>query len=195
MPVIVLRQCFSGTLVRQLPTATLPLVDLDLTWQIFVPSAAAPIGAPRTRPHSNMHTLSYVSSFSSKTIPHPLQTSQNSQPRDPFYGHEKTARICACFITHWFALPENPPSSGTSISPIHCKLPFFIAYTLQPHKIHSAVTYAALVFFQWLKARFPTARGSSGHRLTISAFMIASKSAMTPILGQLLLRQRSPHGR
>ena len=119
--------------------------------------------------------LSYVSPFSSKAIPHPLQTPQNSQPRDPFYGHEKTARICARFITHLFTCPENPPSSGTSVSPIHGKLPFFIAYALHRTKLHSAVTSAALVLLQRLKARFPTARGSSGHRLFISAFMIASK--------------------
>jgi hypothetical protein len=37
------------------------------------------------------------------------------------------------------------------------------------------VTFASLVLLQRLKARFPTARGSSGHRLFISAFMIASK--------------------
>ena len=37
------------------------------------------------------------------------------------------------------------------------------------------MTFAALYLLQRLKARFPAARGSSGHRLFISAFMIASK--------------------
>ncbi|KAF8121247.1 hypothetical protein EV363DRAFT_1568827, partial [Boletus edulis] len=37
-----------------------------------------------------------------------------------------------------------------------------------------SVTFAALVLLQRLKARFPTAWGSSGHRLFISAFMLAS---------------------
>lgn len=35
--------------------------------------------------------------------------------------------------------------------------------------------FAALILLQRLKARFPSARGSSGHRLFISAFMISSK--------------------
>jgi hypothetical protein len=35
--------------------------------------------------------------------------------------------------------------------------------------------FASLVLLQRLEARFPTARGSSGHRLFILAFMIASK--------------------
>jgi hypothetical protein len=54
-------------------------------------------------------------------------------------------------------------------------LPYFIAYALHRTKLHSSVTFASLVLLQRLKARFPTARGSSGHRLFISAFMIASK--------------------
>jgi len=37
------------------------------------------------------------------------------------------------------------------------------------------VTFCALFLLSRLKGRFPAARGSSGHRLFISAFMIASK--------------------
>jgi hypothetical protein len=37
------------------------------------------------------------------------------------------------------------------------------------------VTFASLYLLQRLKQRFPAARGSSGHRLVLSAFMIASK--------------------
>ena len=55
------------------------------------------------------------------------------------------------------------------------KLPYLVVYALHRTKLHSSVTFAALVLLQRLKARFPTARGSSGHRLFISAFMIASK--------------------
>ncbi|KAG1869335.1 hypothetical protein DFJ58DRAFT_631955, partial [Suillus subalutaceus] len=36
-------------------------------------------------------------------------------------------------------------------------------------------TFAALILLQRLKARFPIAWGSSGHRLFMSAFMLASK--------------------
>jgi hypothetical protein len=68
-------------------------------------------------------------------------------------------------------LSRIPPSSTHS----QAKLPFFIAYALHRTKLHQAVTFGALVLLQRLKARFPTARGSSGHRWFISAFMIASK--------------------
>ena len=42
-------------------------------------------------------------------------------------------------------------------------------------KLHSSITFAALVLFQCLKAHFPMAHRLSGHRLFISAFIIASK--------------------
>ncbi|KAJ3724412.1 hypothetical protein C8R42DRAFT_763670 [Lentinula raphanica] len=94
-----------------------------------------------------------------------------SHVRDPFYGYEYIARLCARFITHLFACPEYPPTSTQS----QAKLPHFIAYAFHRTKLHESVTFAALALLQRLKARFPTARGSSGHRLFISAFMIASK--------------------
>ncbi|CAK5281666.1 unnamed protein product [Mycena citricolor] len=94
-----------------------------------------------------------------------------SSKSDPFYGYEYIASLSARFITHLFACPPFPPQSSHS----QAKLPYFIAYALHRTKLHAAVTYAALVLLQRLKARFPTARGSSGHRLFISAFMIASK--------------------
>ena len=90
---------------------------------------------------------------------------------DPYYSHKNTAHLCARSITHLFACPEYPPTSSGS----NTKLLYFIAYALHRTKHHSLVTFAALILLQWLKARFPTACGSSGHRLFISAFMIASK--------------------
>jgi hypothetical protein len=41
--------------------------------------------------------------------------------------------------------------------------------------LHSSVTFCALYLLSHLKHHFPAARGSSGHRLYISVFMIASK--------------------
>jgi len=94
-----------------------------------------------------------------------------SSKADPFHGQETLARLAARFITHLFACPDYPPSSGHT----HAKLPYFIGYALHRTKLHPAVTFAALVLLQRLKARFPSARGSSGHRLFISAYMISSK--------------------
>ncbi|TBU52935.1 hypothetical protein BD310DRAFT_187570 [Dichomitus squalens] len=94
---------------------------------------------------------------------------------DPYYGHEETAKLCARFVTHLFACPDLPPLS-TAVPPAPSPpLANFIAYALHRTRLHSSVTFAALYLLQRLKARFPAARGSSGHRLFISAFMIASK--------------------
>ncbi|KAJ7076819.1 hypothetical protein B0H15DRAFT_571811 [Mycena belliarum] len=101
----------------------------------------------------------------------PPSSQPQSTKTDPYYGYETIAQLSARFITHLFACPPFPPQSTHS----QAKLPYFIAYALHRTKLHPAVTYAALVLLQRLKARFPTARGSSGHRLFISAFMIASK--------------------
>ncbi|KAF9529701.1 hypothetical protein CPB83DRAFT_852012 [Crepidotus variabilis] len=79
--------------------------------------------------------------------------------------------MAARFITHLFGCPDYPPTSTHS----QARLPYFVAYALHRTKLHPAVTFAALVLLQRLKARFPSARGSSGHRLFISAYMISSK--------------------
>ncbi|KAF8342930.1 uncharacterized protein EI90DRAFT_2903207, partial [Cantharellus anzutake] len=98
---------------------------------------------------------------------------------DPFYGHEDTAKMSAAFISHLFACPDLPPPSNAVTStgaPIPSpKLANFVAYALHRTRLPSSVTFASLFLLQRLKARFPAARGSSGHRLFISAFMIASK--------------------
>ena len=74
-----------------------------------------------------------------------------------------------------FACPDLPPLS-TAVPPAPSPpLANFIAYALHRTRLHASVTFAALYLLQRLKARFPAARGSSGHRLFISAFMIASK--------------------
>ncbi|KAF8593672.1 hypothetical protein BDV93DRAFT_566267 [Ceratobasidium sp. AG-I] len=54
--------------------------------------------------------------------------------------------------------------------PVH-----FVAYALHRTRLHAMVTSRALYLLLRLKHRFTAARGSSGHRLYISAFMIASK--------------------
>ena len=106
---------------------------------------------------------------------HPLRKPKNNTNRlvlindqgrnpDPYYGHENTARFCACFITHLFACPKYPPTSSGS----NTKLLNFIAYALHQTKLHSSVMFVALVLLQQLKARFLIARGSSGQCLFIS---------------------------
>jgi hypothetical protein len=101
----------------------------------------------------------------------PPSTQPTSSRQHPFYGHEQTSTLCARFITDLFACPQYPPSSSNST----VRLPHFIVHVLHRTKLHSSVTFAALVLFQRLKAHFPTARESSGHFLFVSAFILASE--------------------
>lgn len=94
---------------------------------------------------------------------------------DPYYGNEETAKVCARFVSHLFACPDLPPPSTANPPTPSPPLAMFIAYALHRTRLHASVTFAALYLLQRLKARFPAARGSSGHRLFISAFMLASK--------------------
>jgi len=85
--------------------------------------------------------------------------------------------MCARFITALFSCPDVPPlpASGATSSGSSPTLAAFIAYALHRTRLHQSVTFCALFLLSRLKGRFPAARGSSGHRLFISAFMIASK--------------------
>ncbi|KAI0282484.1 hypothetical protein BGY98DRAFT_954300 [Russula aff. rugulosa BPL654] len=94
---------------------------------------------------------------------------------DPYHGHEHSAKLCARFVSHLFACPDVPPPPAPPSTNPTPRLDHFIAYALHRTRLHSSVTFAALYLLQRLKARFPAAKGSSGHRLFISAFMLASK--------------------
>ncbi|KAI6009840.1 hypothetical protein EDC04DRAFT_3146157 [Pisolithus marmoratus] len=135
-------------------------------------SVLGPIPAAHPSPFRVVHNASHPRIAYPQGVP--STKPQSVQPiarQDEFYGHEQTSLLCTRFITHLFACPELPPSSSGS----KVKLQKFIAYALHRTKLHQSVTFAALVLLQRLKARFPTARGSSGHRLFVSAFMLASK--------------------
>lgn len=85
--------------------------------------------------------------------------------------------MCARFIGALFSCPNVPmfasgmPGGATSCPP----LAHFIAYAIHRTRLPEVVVFTALFLLARLKERFPAARGSSGHRLFISAFMIASK--------------------
>jgi hypothetical protein len=74
--------------------------------------------------------------------------------------------------------PELPPSTNltSSAQPVPSPmLAHFVAYALHRTRLVPCITFAALFLLQRLKNRFPAARGSSGHHLFISAFVVASK--------------------
>ncbi|RSH95826.1 hypothetical protein EHS25_000919 [Saitozyma podzolica] len=97
----------------------------------------------------------------------------SSRSSDPYYGHDGTSVLCARFITALFQCPHIPTDTKPCVPPP--PLAHFVAYALFRTRLPSIVTFAALLLLQRLKIRIPTVRGSSGHRLFISAFMIASK--------------------
>ncbi|KAG8985868.1 hypothetical protein FRB93_005594 [Tulasnella sp. JGI-2019a] len=114
----------------------------------------------------------------SNRAPSPKRSASSKQTKsDNYYGHEETAKMCARFITALFSCPDvpPPPPSGATPTGPSPTLAAFIAYALHRTRLSSSVTYCALFLLSRLKGRFPAARGSSGHRLFISAFMIASK--------------------
>ncbi|WVO22212.1 uncharacterized protein IAS62_003542 [Cryptococcus decagattii] len=119
-------------------------------------------------PVSSRKAVKASASASASSSRPPTRSSQ-----DPYYGHEETAVLAARFITHLFQCP-NVPAPSTPGAPTPA-LAHFVAYALHRTRLPSVVTFAALLLLQRLKRRYPAARGSSGHRLFISAFMIASK--------------------
>lgn len=74
-----------------------------------------------------------------------------------------------------FNCPNVPPTASVEPGAPLPTLAHFVAYALYRTRLPHFVTLTALLLLRRLKTRFPAARGSSGHRLFISAFMIASK--------------------
>ncbi|OCF36839.1 alternative cyclin Pcl12 [Kwoniella heveanensis CBS 569] len=133
-------------------------------------STAAAVPAYRATSASPSSSSSRKAAKSSATA---SATSSRSRSFDPFYGHEETAVMAARFITHLFQCPNIP--AATAPGAPTPTLAHFVAYALHRTRLPSIVTFAALLLLQRLKKRYPAARGSSGHRLFISAFMISSK--------------------
>ncbi|KAJ3537576.1 hypothetical protein NMY22_g5535 [Coprinellus aureogranulatus] len=105
-----------------------------------------------------------------------LQAPEEQQTRTieryPFYGNEPLARLCARFVTHLFASPPYPSSTTHP----RALLPHFIAYALHRTKLDPSIAFAALVILQRLKGLYSSEKRLSGHRLFITAYMVASKS-------------------
>jgi hypothetical protein len=86
--------------------------------------------------------------------------------------------MCGRFIGALFSCPNVPMFANTGMAGAATSCPplaHFIAYAIHRTRLPEVVVFTALFLLARLKERFPAARGSSGHRLFISAFMIASK--------------------
>jgi hypothetical protein len=140
--------------------------DLNISQRFSSSCLIPPSGEysfPVCRPFSLILPVSYPR-------PNPHRHSPRRVGRTPFTVTSRRpsyARVLSRTSLHALSTPS---SSNSTV-----KLPHFVAYALHRAKLHSSVTVAALVLLQQLKARFPNARGSSGHRLFVSAFMLASK--------------------
>ncbi|KAJ7730795.1 hypothetical protein B0H16DRAFT_1733644 [Mycena metata] len=90
---------------------------------------------------------------------------------DRYFGKKWIAHLSANFITHLFASNKFPSRN------IHRNtyLPIYIAYAIRCSSAGDEAVYAALILLHRLKGRYPEPRKSSGHKLFIAAFMVASK--------------------
>ena len=143
------------TLTSSLPRASPPC-----------PSSLLPIlFVPRPRP--------------SPLLPISLPPSTSSLPPSPSAilscaSHPPLPLLVPLPPSHCLLVPMPPSSCATFHYP-NPRLDHFIAYALHRTRLHPSVTFVALYLLQHLKARFPAAKGSSGQRLYISAFVLASK--------------------
>lgn len=133
-------------------------------------------------PHQQQPSSRYCGGTSSSNSNSSRSHKMVQEIHDPFYGHRAVSEMCESVITALFACPldstsssVNGPSSATSRPPP--RLAEFIGYALHRTRLPEEITFQALFLLRRLKSRFPAARGSSGHRLFISALMLASKSS------------------
>ncbi|KAL4400433.1 cyclin-dependent protein serine/threonine kinase regulator [Malassezia pachydermatis] len=129
-----------------------------------VSTAVVPSAAPPT-PHLESHCM---------TIP--KSTSDHALSDDRFHGHRLIAETAERFLMNLFACSQDSVSATIETKPEGTlRLSYFIAYALYRTRLPMTVMYSALCLLKRLKTRYPVARGSSGHRLFISAFMLSCK--------------------
>ncbi|KAF8990533.1 hypothetical protein BDQ17DRAFT_1371762 [Cyathus striatus] len=137
---------------------------------------AAPRQPSSTHSQSSMHSISHAKRTSRDTIPAtnqtPARSSDSSHLGPPFYGNEDFSRTCSRFITRAFSCSEYIPPKKTRTFP---SLPEFIAYVLRRTSMHYSVPIIALIYLDRLKLRFQDKTAKHGHRLFITAFILAAK--------------------
>ncbi|CAO1616665.1 unnamed protein product [Parajaminaea phylloscopi] len=143
-------------------------------------TAASHAVAATSRPASTASAAATSTRSSQHASPAPKKSTA-TESHDRFYGHRDVAELCERVILALFACPLDSASSSVGAAAPAGKpaprLSEFIAYALHRTRLPLAVTHQALFLLKRLKSRFPAARGSSGHRLFISALMLASKSS------------------
>jgi len=134
---------------------------------------------------SQGHVRSASSSGAVKMQSSSSSSRKHADMYDRFYGHREISELSESVISALFACPLDSTSSSVN-APVAIsnsqtrptpRLAEFIAYALHRTRLPDEITFQALFLLRRLKSRFPAARGSSGHRLFISALMLASKSS------------------
>ncbi|KAM0793488.1 hypothetical protein ACM66B_000929 [Microbotryomycetes sp. NB124-2] len=112
---------------------------------------------------------------------------------DRYFGFEDLAVLCEHVITALFSVGPQPAAVAASRTGIDTppqspkpgkeqvpNLGEFIAYALYRTRLPVAITHQALLLLARLKARYPSARGTSTspHRLFLSSLMLSSKISM-----------------
>ncbi|WFD21015.1 hypothetical protein MCAP1_003270 [Malassezia caprae] len=110
----------------------------------------------------------------------PKSASEHAVPEDRYYGHRIMSEVAERMLMDMFACSRDSMSASVETSSANAadtpRLSYFVAYALYRTKLPMAVMYTALLLLKRLKMRYPVARGSSGHRLFISAYMLACKT-------------------
>ena len=112
----------------------------------------------------------------------PMVSPRSSSERlagDRFYGHRMISEVIERYLMATFECSADSMAATQDArsvsSPEAPRLAHFVAYALYRTRLPMLITYYGLFLLKRLKIRYPVARGSSGHRLFFSAFMIASK--------------------
>src|ERR1700761_7344873 len=77
---------------------------------VNTPSSASPTSPCLSPPLSSSAAIPLTVNCPS-VLPQPQPVVRKQPPTDLYYGHEETAKICACFIRYVFNRPpgSNPP--------------------------------------------------------------------------------------
>ncbi|SCV68326.1 BQ2448_447 [Microbotryum intermedium] len=119
---------------------------------------------------------------------------------DRFFGFQDTALLCDHVISTLFSVGSSSANNASSATPVSVVggletppasppttpkdqppvLGEFIAYALYRTRLPINIIYQALLLLSRLKARYPSARGTSTspHRLFLSSLMLSSKISM-----------------
>lgn len=149
---------------------------------ISPPAKAAPAAAPAQAPPQTPAPA--APHMDAQPMRIPKSVSDQAMQDDRYYGHRQISEAIERMIMALFSCTQDSMSATLEAQQQqqqhmsrHCapRLSYFVAYALYRTRLPMMVVYFAMLLLKRLKTQYPVARGSSGHRLFISSFMLASK--------------------